>query len=190
MVNNLLSKTLLIDHLKNHSDVSYLFFWGHQPSEKGIIAKSYLSQWYESSFTIESIDYRTAEHYMMAEKAKLFGDVQTFSEIVHAETPQQAKALGRKIMGFKEDIWVARRLEIVIAGNLAKFSQSRQLRDFLISTNGKVLVEASPTDAIWGIGLADNDKKATDPRQWPGLNLLGFALMTVRNVLNQGLING
>lgn len=184
MLNNLLSKTLLMGHLKNHSDVSYLFFWGHQPSEKGIITKSCLSQWYESPFTVEHIDYKTAEHYMMAEKAKLFGDMKTFAEIIHAETPQQAKAWGRKIIGFKEDIWAARRLQIVVEGNLEKFSQNRQLRDFLISTSGKVLVEASPTDAIWGIGLAENDKKVTNPQQWPGLNLLGFALMTVRNIIS------
>ena len=85
--------------------------------------------------------------------------------------------------GFDEQLWVERRYDLVVTGNLAKFSQHQDLRDFLLSTGTRVLVEASPRDGIWGIGLAADDDRASSPENWPGLNLLGFALMEVRHQL-------
>ncbi len=120
---------------------------------------------------------------MMAEKARLFGDIETLGKIIHAPNPGAAKAFGREVRGFKQDVWNDKRFEIVVAANMAKFSQNEQLKTFLLSTNERVLVEASPVDKIWGIGLAEDAENIENPLTWKGLNLLGFALMEVRSQL-------
>lgn len=120
---------------------------------------------------------------MMAEKARLFGDQAILHQVLSAKTPNDAKALGRRVAGYDDARWTRRRFDAVVQGNLAKFSQSGPLRAFLRGTGTAVLVEASPVDAIWGIGLAADDPRASDPAQWQGLNLLGFALMAVRDHL-------
>jgi ribA/ribD-fused uncharacterized protein len=158
----------------------YLFFWGHQKAKDGSITQSCLSQWWQSPFVVEGVNYATAEHYMMVEKARLFGDEGIIPSILYAETPKEAKALGRKISGFDNAVWLEHRVAIVTSGNLAKFSQNAALQRFLLGTGDRVLVEASPVDAIWGIGLAAENPQASIPSQWKGLNLLGFALMDVR----------
>jgi ribA/ribD-fused uncharacterized protein len=89
----------------------------------------------------------------------------------------------RAARGFDEECWAEHRFEVVVNGNMAKFGQHRQLRDFLAGTGSRVLVEASPLDRVWGIGLAAEDERAGSPEGWPGLNLLGFALMEVRHRL-------
>lgn len=158
----------------------YIFFWGHTPDRDGAITKSCFSQWWEASFEIDGFLYPTAEHYMMGAKARLFGDLDTFDRILKTKHPKQAKDLGRGVIGFNESIWLEHRFDIVIAANEAKFRQNPQLSDFLLSTGERILVEASPVDRIWGIGLAANDANASSPQHWKGLNLLGFALMEVR----------
>ncbi len=158
----------------------YLFFWGHQPQQSGQIGKECLSQWWPAIFTIEGVSYPTAEHYMMAEKARLFGDIQTCQAILAASQPSVAKRLGREVRGFDEALWSQQRFEIVVRGNKAKFSQNETLKAFLLNTQARVLVEASPVDPVWGIGLAEASPEAADPTRWRGLNLLGFALMKVR----------
>jgi ribA/ribD-fused uncharacterized protein len=154
----------------------YIFFWGHRQS-----GKSCFSQWFPASFVVDSIQYSSAEHFMMAEKAKLFGDSDVHQKIIRAATPDEAKSLGRKVKGFAEDIWITKRFDIVVKGNLAKFSQNTTLKNHLLSTGSKILVEASPVDNIWGIGLAEADERAKNPTLWQGLNLLGFALMQTRD---------
>lgn len=165
--------------------IKYLFFWGHQPSRNGDITKSCFSQWWESEFIVDGINYKTAEHYMMAEKAKLFNNDLIRKKIIVCKSPAEAKKLGRQVEGFKPDVWEAHRFEIVKNGNYHKFSQNKELLDFLLQTNNRVLVEASPVDPIWGIGLAENHKNALNPKEWRGLNLLGFALMEVRDKLKR-----
>lgn len=120
---------------------------------------------------------------MMAAKARLCGDAETAGKILAAPHPGAAKALGRQVRGFDEQRWVQHRFEVVVAGNLAKFGQHRQLGDFLAGTGSRVLVEASPRDRVWGIGLAADDERARSPERWQGLNLLGFSLMEVRRQL-------
>lgn len=163
----------------------YVMFWGHRPLRDGSVGKSCFSQWFESAFTVEGVRYPTAEHYMMAAKARLFGEEETALQIAATKEPGAVKALGRRIANFDEATWQQQRSAIVEAGNLAKFEQNPQLREFLVGTGERVLVEASPVDAIWGIGLAEDDPRAADPAQWQGLNLLGFALMQVRERLRQ-----
>jgi ribA/ribD-fused uncharacterized protein len=120
---------------------------------------------------------------MMAEKARLFGDEACRAQIIDTASPADVKALGREVHGFDEERWVENRFEIAVRGNIAKFSQNPELRDWLVGTAPMVLVEASPVDTIWGIGLAADDKRASDPVKWRGLNLLGFALMKARDRL-------
>ena len=120
---------------------------------------------------------------MMAAKARLFGDEQAASQILKAGSPKQAKQLGRQVNGFDGARWDAEKYRIVTEGSLQKFRQNPALRAFLLSTGNQVLVEASPVDRVWGIGLAADDEKATNPLLWRGENLLGFALMQARDRL-------
>lgn len=163
----------------------FLFFWGHQKLKNGEIGNSCFSQWWTSKFEIDGVEYTSAEQYMMAEKARLFNDLDNLDKIINSKSPAQAKQFGREVIGFNEDIWLKHRYEIVKRGNLAKFSQNKDLKNYLLSTNKRILVEASPVDAIWGIGLAKDNKLAENPLKWRGLNLLGFALMEVRDILTE-----
>ena len=182
------SREELINYFNQGNQVKYVFFWGHQQPEEGI-SKTCFSQWYEASFKIDGILYRTAEHCMMAEKARLFGDQLSEDKILQSCTPGEAKKIGRSVQGFDESLWLENRFSIVIQANLGKFSQNMPLKEFLLGTNNRILVEASPVDRIWGIGLAADDKSAENPNLWKGENLLGFALMEVRSLLSEGVIS-
>lgn len=152
----------------------FVFFWSGWPS-----------QWHESPFRVDGVRYRCAEQYMMAEKARLFGDDEILRQILAARSPREHKALGRKVRGFDSARWDAACREVVYRGNLAKFSQDEELRALLLATGDRTLVEASPTDKIWGIGLAADDPRALEPASWRGQNLLGQALMRVRAALRE-----
>ncbi|MBC1374772.1 NADAR family protein [Listeria sp. FSL L7-0091] len=165
--------------------LKYIFFWGNQSSSDGSINKSCFSQWWKCNFKVDGVEYNCAEQFMMAEKAKLFNDTEMRGKILAAKHPKQAKSFGRLISGFQEDVWMENRFNIVKRGNLAKFSQNKDLKNFLLHTNNRILVEASPLDKVWGIGLASDDKHAENPLHWKGLNLLGFALMAVRDELSE-----
>ncbi|MEM6298226.1 MAG: NADAR family protein [Bacteroidota bacterium] len=176
----------IIERLEKGEYLKFLFFWGHQRSNE--LTKSCFSQWYESSFVVNEVEYLTAEHYMMAEKALLFGDKTIYEEIIHSKKAGEAKALGRKVSGFDQKVWEEHRFEVVVKGNFHKFSQNPELAQFLKDTGSRVLVEASPVDTIWGIGLPQDSENASNPRNWRGLNLLGYALMEVRDALSEGVI--
>lgn len=163
----------------------YLCFWGHRPKRSVEVDKSCFSQWFEADFEIDGVTYSSAEHYMMAGKARLFADEAALARILAARTPAEAKAIGREILGFDDVAWNAVRLDIVTRANVAKFGQNPALREFLLGTGDRVLVEASPVDAIWGIGLAADHPDADNPTRWRGLNLLGFALMGARATLRE-----
>ncbi len=163
----------------------WLMFWGHQPQADGTVGKGCLSQWWPCTFTVDGVDYASAEHWMMAGKARLFGDEGALARILAARSPAEAKKLGRLVRGFDDELWTGRRFGLVVAGNVAKFGQDPARREFLLGTANRVLVEASPRDRVWGIGLGAANEKATDPAQWRGLNLLGFALMEAREQLAQ-----
>ena len=156
----------------------FVFFWKEPALDPGC-----LSQWWPAPFVVDGVTYRTAEHWMMAGKARLFEDADTLEKVLRAPAAAAAKSLGRAVRGFSEGRWAAARYDIVVAGNEAKFAQNDELRRFLASTRSRVLVEASPLDRVWGIGLAEDDEAATSPSRWRGRNLLGFALMEVRERL-------
>ena len=163
--------------------IKYLFFWGHQPSKDGSITSSCLSQWWLCEFVIDDILYKSSEHWMMAEKARLFQDNEILEKIINCQSPAEAKKLGRQVRNFEVEKWNEARYEIVKKGNHFKFKQNLEMKTFLGNTKNRVLVEASPVDPIWGIGLAKDNRKSQYPDQWKGLNLLGFALMEVREEL-------
>lgn len=156
-----------------------LLFYGHKVTDP--VTETCLSQWYPCQFEVDGVTYTSAEQYMMAEKARLFGDEKIRAEILRTSDPRKCKALGRKVKNFDKAVWDKRKENIVRNGNFEKFMQNSALRSFLLSTGDKVLVEASPTDRVWGIGLGKNNPDALDPKKWRGQNLLGFILMAVRN---------
>jgi hypothetical protein len=160
-----------------------LLFWGHRPPKGGGVGKACLSQWYPAPFMVDGVRYATAEHYMMAGKARLFGDAEAEERVLASDDPGAAKGAGRKVRGFDEETWAAHRFALVVAANTAKFGQRPALGGFLLATGSRVLVEASPYDTVWGIGLSAEQPEATRPSRWRGLNLLGFALMDVLEAL-------
>jgi ribA/ribD-fused uncharacterized protein len=157
----------------------FVFFWRHTPVGPEIDRRC-LSQWSPHGFVVGDTTYATAEHFMMAEKARIFGDEEVRQQILRATTPKTVKALGRKVRNFDEATWREQRFDVVLRGSKAKFSSDAKLREYLLSTASAVLVEASPLDRVWGIGVAEDHADATHPSKWRGLNLLGFALMEAR----------
>ncbi|MGV3523368.1 MAG: NADAR family protein [Candidatus Sericytochromatia bacterium] len=177
---------LLLTRTKAGEVIKYLFFWGHRGAAEGEIGKGCLSQWWPAPFEVEGVRYPTAEHWMMAQKAILFGDHRCRQAILSSDSPAEAKVLGRMVSGFDETRWLNQRWDVALRGNWYKFSQHPALGAWLLSTGEQVLVEASPLDRIWGIGLDQHHPDAPHPERWPGLNLLGFVLMEVRQALRHG----
>jgi ribA/ribD-fused uncharacterized protein len=138
------------------------------------------SQWRLSPFTLGGIKYNTAEQFMMAEKAKLFGDHEIRAKIMETEMPDAQKALGRAVRNFDLDLWKVNAKEIVYRGSHAKFTQNSKLYINLLETKGTTIVEASPYDVVWGIGLAESHPHIQDKSHWRGTNWLGEVLTTLR----------
>ncbi|WP_276627963.1 NADAR family protein, partial [Fusobacterium sp.] len=115
----------------------------------------------------------------------LFNDNDIFNKIMNSKHPKEYKELGRKIKNFSDSKWNENKYQIVLKGNIAKFSQNEKLKAFLLNTGTKILVEASPYDKIWGIGLSAEQENIENPLTWNGENLLGFALMEVRDLISQ-----
>ncbi len=151
---------------------TFTFFWKHR-----------LSQWHPAPFVVGGISFNCAEQFMMYNKALLFADLDAASRILASESPRDQQAIGRSVRGYDESIWSLFREGIVLAGNFARFNQNADQRELLFSTRGTTLVEASPYDRIWGIGLRADDPRAKDRARWQGLNLLGETLTRVREAL-------
>jgi len=160
----------------------YLYFWGHKTNTWDTrVTKACLSQWYPSPFVVDGISYPTAEHWMMAAKARLFKDNKALEAILETKDPREAKAFGREVRKFDQSVWMKNCRRLVTEGNIAKFGAHETLRHFLNATGSKILVEASPDDTLWGIGMTADDPRAKSPRTWAGENLLGFSLIDVRD---------
>jgi hypothetical protein len=176
----------LLEFIAGGGRPKYLLFWGHQPQSDGSAGKGCLSQWWRAEFTVDGVTYPSAEHFMMTAKALLFGDAEMAARIPLAPHPKEAKDLGRQVRGFDEERWAQQCFGLVVAGNAAKFGQNPDLRDYLLGTGDRVLVEASPRDRVWGIGMDAGNDLAMSPAHWRGENLLGFALMEARHRLRPG----
>jgi ribA/ribD-fused uncharacterized protein len=153
---------------------THVFFWGGE-----------FSNWFASYFKYKDHEFFNSEQAFMWEKAEFFGDSDIAEQILKTSNPKDAKALGRKVRGFDAERWIVDSYIFMVAVNYAKYSQNPRLRDKLLATDDKTLVEASPYDKIWGIGLSEDDDRCLDEHQWQGMNLLGKALIQVRKQLKQ-----
>lgn len=158
-------------------DEKFTFFWG------GPFSQWYPSQFRGYDFYNSWTSFNTAEQYMMAFKAMVFADNEKSQAILDEIRPAIQKALGRKVKNFNQEVWDQVKLDIVFNGNVLKFSNNPNLYEILCDTEGTTLVEASPYDKIWGIGLLESDPRCFDRTQWLGLNLLGQTLTEVRDYL-------
>ena len=153
------------------------FFWK---------SDSPFSQWYKKGFKIKGKTFNSAEQYMMYMKAKLFGDEIIAAKILQAKNPREQKDLGRKVNKFNKNIWDKNCKKIVYDANYAKFTQNETLKKELLSTKGKLLVEASPYDTIWGIGLSEDNPDSRNKKKWQGKNWLGEILTELReNIIKE-----
>lgn len=143
------------------------------------------SQWAIRKMIVDGVEYNCCEQYMMAGKAKMFGDDFILKKIMAERNPENQKALGRMVKGFVPATWDANARDIVYVGNYHKFTQNQDCLDILKKTGDKIIVEASPTDRIWGIGLHERDPRAVDPSRWLGTNWLGECIMKVRAKLQE-----
>lgn len=141
------------------------------------------SQWYYSPFTIDDVTYTSAEKYMMAKKALVFKDIETYLKIMATDNPKEQKQYGREVKNFNPEIWNSVCKKHVYDANYAKFTQNKKLYTELMATSGTILVEASPTDKIWGCGLVESDPNINDEKNWTGTNWLGEILTNLREDL-------
>ncbi|MBQ8175832.1 MAG: NADAR family protein [Oscillospiraceae bacterium] len=153
----------------------------HNPDEMN----GYLSNWYMSDFVIDDIKFTSMEQYMMYKKAQLFNDTEIMQEILSTDNVGKIKMLGRSVKNYDETMWNGVRQIVVYEGLFAKFSQNESLREKLLATENDILAECAVSDCIWGIGLAMNDEKRLSTEEWRGQNLLGFAIMQVREKLSK-----
>ena len=151
----------------------------HNPDEEN----GYLSNWYPSIFALNGITISSMEQYMMYRKAVCFGDEKVAAQILATEDVAEIKALGRLVSGYDENLWNGVRQIVVYEGLLAKFSQNSDLREQLKDTGQAFLAECAVKDRIWGVGLSMHDPNRLDRAKWRGQNLLGYALMMVRERL-------
>ena len=151
----------------------------HNPDDEN----GYLSNWYLSRFVVDGVAFSSMEQYMMYQKAVRFGDADIASQIMRTDDVARIKQFGRQVSGYDDHIWNGMRQIIVFEGLSAKFSQNNELKEKLISTGNSVLAECAVKDRIWGIGLSMTDPDRHDMSKWKGQNLLGYALMLVREKL-------
>lgn len=153
---------------------NHAFFWKQWPSN-----------WEASPFVICGDRYCCVEQWMMAEKARLFQDVESLQAIMATTSPAKQKELGRQIQGYDDARWAEVRYDVVLQGTLAKYQQNLELLQLLLDTDDLILVEASPYDRIWGIGMGVKDPELLDQSKW-GLNLLGRAITNSRDLIKFG----
>lgn len=150
----------------------YIFFWGEWPSN-----------WTISPFTLDGVTYNCVEQYMMAEKARLFGDKATEAAIMGSSNPSEQKYMGRRVRGYDDAKWAEVRYDVVLRATIEKYRQNPDLFKLLLATGDDVFVEASPEDRVWGIGMRKTDKGIGNPMNWKGLNLLGKAITEAKRLL-------
>jgi ribA/ribD-fused uncharacterized protein len=159
---------------------TYCFFW-----QTG----SPFSNWHPAQYVLNGTQFNCSEQGVMYAKAILFDDDVIAEQILNCKSSEQGlmKKLGREVKGFNENTWKKNRIRIYKEHCYAKFTQNEHLKQALMNTHGKILVEASPTDKIWGIGMHKNEAIITPPNKWKGLNLLGKILTEIRIELEQDI---
>jgi len=147
---------------------------------------SFFSQWAKRKIVVNGQTYNCCEQYMMAAKAKMFDDDYALKQIMSSDNPADQKWWGRMVKGFDEAKWHTISRDVVYKANYAKFTQHPDLKEKLLATKEKLIVEASPTDCIWGVGLKATDRDIRNPKKWRGKNWLGDAIMKVRLAIQGG----
>ena len=145
----------------------------------------YLSNWYPAPFILDGQHFTSVEQYMMYRKAITFGDTETAQAILSTDNVGKIKALGRSVRCYSDTVWNGIRQIVVYRALLEKFRQNPDLKSQLLSTHPHTLAECALQDKIWGIGMTMHDEYRFEPDLWPGQNLLGFTLMTVREELSK-----
>lgn len=168
------------ENLVYDDDWKVIPFW--KPYGKGM-GPHVFCQWYNCKFSDNEHTYTCTEQYMMFKKAQLFGDLIVGEKILNETDPDKMRKFGREIKNFDDKTWNKNKYSIVYLGNYLKFSQNEQLKQYILSTKKTVLVEASPYDAVWGVKMSADNEDINCPDMWQGQNLLGFALMHVRENL-------
>ncbi|KAK8854754.1 hypothetical protein IAR55_003493 [Kwoniella newhampshirensis] len=162
----------------------YILFWYWEVTPANPITIACFSQWFPASFTDPThpgLTFKTTEHHMMYNKALVFDDLETAERIIEADTPSEAKALGRMVKGFDKKRWDETNDAVVQRGNYHKFDQNQELKRVLLKTKGKTMVEASPDDRVWGIGFGVDEAEGRED-EW-GANRMGLALTGARDIL-------
>lgn len=175
----------LVQQIQTGQSFEYLTF-SRKTAEEPIVNNECLSLLFRAPFRAEGALFKSAEHFVVAEKARMFKDLPSALKAIMAKTPERAHTIGQGIQGFDEAIWAENCEALLVKANFYKFKAHQLLRDFLLCTGDKVLVYADADDLLLGAGFAcDSQQYLTDPTRWPGKNLLGFSLMTVRDMINQ-----
>jgi len=151
---------------------NFIFFWANA---------SPFSNWYKSKFTHNGVQYNCSEQYMMHMKALMFNDTEVAELIMEQKDPRKQKFLGRQVRNFDQNVWLEKCQDIMVDGLISKFTQNPAILGTLLNTDDKIIVEASPYDTIWGIGLSEDNPDALDQSKWRGQNLLGIVLMRARD---------
>jgi ribA/ribD-fused uncharacterized protein len=147
-----------------------------------------LSNHHPSGFTVKGVTFAHGEQFLMYVKAMLFNDKLQAGRILAEPNPQGCKVLGRGVRPFDENLWAAKRRRYMLTGCLQKAREHTEIREYLLSTGNAVLVEASERDVIWGVGIAKEDPRIYDMREWRGTNLLGEIWMEVRRILQAEIV--
>lgn len=153
-----------------------VYFWG-----------SLYSNWYITHFVIDGVTYNCVEQYMMAQKAIMANDKESLEKIMNVSDPGEQKKLGQAVANLNVKEWDEKKLDIVTKGCIAKFTSKRFLQETLLKTGNKVIVEGSPNDRLWGVGLHWSSSDIEDKNKWKGTNLLGRALMKAREEIRNNI---
>jgi len=155
-----------------------VLFWSGWPSQHA-----------PATFEVCGVWYNCTQQYLMAERARMFGDADRLDDIMWSRDPVQQTVLGHAVKNCDEARWRRAVPAMLLRGNMAKYAQNATLKRLLLATHPKVLVQASPYDTVYGVGLTPHDPRALDPEHWRGLNLLGTALMQTRQTLLGAVID-
>ena len=171
-------------------DAPHVYFWKPHLKVKGILDPAVCCNWWIEPLVYQGIQFRTAEHAMMWAKANLFDDHQAMLAILETRDPWTAKAIGRQVMGFSDQLWDDNSYKFVRDICVAKFSQSDRLKKWMLAHHpDTVFVEASPIDYIWGVKLDEQNYNVRNMKTWRGYNLLGYALTEAMRVIRKDEMN-
>lgn len=183
--NEILKKNRQVDkkmaeklYIGNREEEAYFFYRPNEPY-------GCFSNWYKSPFTVNGIRFNTAEQYIMYQKCIIFGDKEAAADMLAANSPREQKAIGRRARGYIHKVWEGIRQMVAVKGLYAKFSQNEDLKKILLATGNAYIVETTENDRIWACGLSLDDNNRFYADRWHGQNILGFALMEVRDILKR-----